>query len=43
VDLGTETKGSVAASSSTSSKSVAKPAPKKPSTANIKPKKDDGW
>lgn len=44
VDIGTETKGSVSASSVNPSKSAApKPVVKKPSTANVKPKKDDGW
>ncbi len=43
VDIGTEIKGSVSASSKSSIKTEAKPAPKKTSSANIKPKKDDGW
>ena len=43
VDVDTEIKGSVSASSSNSSKSTPKAAPKKSSTANVKPKKDDGW
>ncbi len=44
VDIGTETKGSVSASFNSSSKNTpTKAAPKKPSTANVKPKKDDGW
>jgi len=41
VDLATETKGSAIASPAI--KSTPKPAAKKPSTANVKPKKDDGW
>jgi len=41
VDLATETKGSAAASPAI--KFTPKPAAKKTSTANVKPKKDDGW
>jgi len=43
VDVDTEIKGSVSASSTNSSKSTPKAAPKKSSSANVKPKKDDGW
>ncbi|MEY2793987.1 MAG: hypothetical protein RJA76_1979 [Bacteroidota bacterium] len=44
VDIGTETKGSASASSKSSSNlPISKPAAKKPSNANVKPKKDDGW
>lgn len=43
VDVDTEIRGSVSASSSNTPKSTPKTTPKKSSTANVKPKKDDGW
>lgn len=43
VDLDTQLKGSAGAATKATGKTPAAAAPAKKSTANIKPKKDDGW